>query len=454
SRFSESDLRNLAFDLDIEYNDLPGDGRADKAREIIANCRRQSRIPELLLVCARLRSDVSLPRPPQKPAPESAPDASDAPFKPIHQLRTPVKDFIGRAAEISELVRVLGVAASGTVGATAIICGLGGLGKTQLANMVARGLRDQFPDGQIFLELQGVNNNAIPPERVVQRVIQIFEPQAQVPETLGDLQTFYRSILNGKRVLIVADNAKDEAQVRALEPPSGCALLVTSRQHFKLPDARRFGLEALSQAEAEEFVLKLCPRIKTSASKLVELCARLPLALRVSASLLENDVTQNVGRYLQALEKERLHYLSDPEYPDDPSRSVSASLNLSYKSLNDARQRILRQISVFPSSFDLAAAKAVISLQGIKPGAGDERETQAAREAAGVPASSAPVKRSKGRAVPRSCRASVAVPSMTVPQSRSLPTSSQMRHAERARASCSARRPLAVSTAPTRTPMV
>ncbi len=80
---------------------------------------------------------------------------------------------------------------------------------------------------------------------------------------------------------------------------------------------------------------------------------------------------------------------------------MSASLNLSYKSLNDARQRILRQISVFPSSFDLAAAKAVISLQGIKPGAGDERETQAAREAAGVPTSSAPVKRSKGRAVPQ-----------------------------------------------------
>ena len=133
SRFSESDLRNLAFDLDIEYNDLPGDGRADKARETIANCRRQSRIPELLLVCARLRSDVSLPRSPQKPAPESAPDASDAPFKPIHQLRTPVKDFIGRAAEINELVHMLGVAASGTVGATAIICGPSGLGKSRPA---------------------------------------------------------------------------------------------------------------------------------------------------------------------------------------------------------------------------------------------------------------------------------------------------------------------------------
>jgi tetratricopeptide (TPR) repeat protein len=399
--FSDSDLRNLAFDLNIEYEDLPGSAKADKAREIIAYCRRHNRVHELLAECRRLRPDVALPIPPQKASPESATPTPATQPKPVHQLRNPIADFIGRADEIEELVQALSTAVSETTGATAIIRGLGGLGKTQLANMVALRLRDRFPDSQVFLELQGVSDSAILPERVVQQVIQAFEPQAQVPETLGELQTFYRSILDGKRVLIVADNAKDEAQVRSLEPPPGCVLLVTSRQRFSLPGAIVLNLAALPQAEAEALLLKLCPRIKSSAGRLAELCGRLPLALRVSASLLENDVTQNVGRYLQALEKERLHYLSDPESPNDPNVSVSASLNLSYKALNDARQRILRQISVFPASFDLKAAKAVISLQGVKAGAGDERERQAAMEAAGLAVTSpptAPVKL-RGRAV-------------------------------------------------------
>ena len=148
--------------------------------------------------------------------------------------------------------------------------------------------------------------------------------------------------------------------MRALLPPVGCALLVTSRNRFSVPGMAALDLGTLPPQEAEQLLLGICERIGEHAPALAKLCGYLPLALRVSASLLANS-SRSVAHYLEQLAAEWLKHLSDP---DDPQVSVEASLRLSYEALEPAAQVTLAQMSVFAASFDLAAASAVLEVEG------------------------------------------------------------------------------------------
>jgi tetratricopeptide (TPR) repeat protein len=279
----------------------------------------------------------------------------------LHQLRAPAPDFVGREREIETLVQALGKAASG--GASAAIGGvrgMGGIGKTELAYAAAQRLAAQFPDAQLLVELHGASHSPLTPAQALQQVLRSFEREAQLPDDLSQLQALYRSTLSGMRALILADDARDAAQVRGLLPPQGCALLITSRQRFSLPGMAMIDLGTLPPAEAEKLLLSICSRIGKHARELAKLCGELPLALRVSASLLANS-SRNVARYLEQLAAERLKHLSDP---DDPQACVEASLRLSYDTLAPQAQQALCQISVFVASFDLAAAQAVTAIDG------------------------------------------------------------------------------------------
>jgi len=285
--------------------------------------------------------------------------AAPTPTRQRHQLRAPVGDFVGREQEIDQLTGAL------TAGANAAaICGvrgMGGIGKTELALVVANHLADRFPDGQIVVELFGASN-PIAPEAALQAVIRAFEPQAKLPDDLPTLKQWYAACLTGKRVLVLADDARDAAQVRPLLPPAGCALLVTSRNTFNLPKMQRLDLGLLTEAEAVALLLDICPRIGEHAPVLAKLCGYLPLALRVSADLLATDDTRTVTRYLEQLQAERLKHLTDPDNPDDPAASVAASLALSYAALPTTAQQTFAQLGVFVGDFTLAAAAAVLAL--------------------------------------------------------------------------------------------
>ena len=126
---------------------------------------------------------------------------------------------------------------------------------------------------------------------------------------------------------------------------------------------RTLDLGTLPPEEAKKLVLTICPRIDEHAPRLARLCGYLPLAIRVSTSLLETNDTREVAHYLDQLEIGQLEYLSDPDNPNDPQVSVEASLRLSYDALEPAAQSALCQISVFPTSFDLEAAKAVVVVE-------------------------------------------------------------------------------------------
>jgi hypothetical protein len=197
------------------------------------------------------------------------------------------------------------------------------------------------------------------PELALQTVIRSYDRAARLPDDLAQLQAIYRSYLEGKRMLILADDARDAAQVRPLLPPPGCALLITTRQRFVLPGMAALDLEALPQDQAGALLLQVCPRVAKHAPALANLCGYLPLALRISASVLANDDTLSVPRYLERLERERLALLRDP---DDPTADVEASLCLSYNALDATAQSALCQLSMFVASFDLAAAEAVTAL--------------------------------------------------------------------------------------------
>jgi predicted ATPase len=107
--------------------------------------------------------------------------------------------------------------------------GQGGIGKTALALVLANKLAKDYADAQIDLDLRGTSPTPLAPADVMAHVIWAFQPTTKLPDEDAQLAALYRSVLQGKRVLLLLDNARDAAQVEPLLPPAGCLLLVTSR---------------------------------------------------------------------------------------------------------------------------------------------------------------------------------------------------------------------------------
>jgi tetratricopeptide (TPR) repeat protein len=276
------------------------------------------------------------------------------------QLRAPVSDFVGRGQELQRIAAAFSKAADGNGVTVVVLRGMGGLGKTELAYKAAAQLKAQFPGGQLLVELRGETDNPLPAEQAVRSLILGLHPGRNVPEKPPEMLALYQTLLASAQVLILADNAKGAEQLRMLVPPagSGSALLVTTRQRFTVPGMSAIDLDTLPSEAAEQLLLQVCPRIGQTSTRLAQLCDHLPLALRVSASVLASDDSLRVERYLERLadERNRLSLLRDPE---DSSLDVSASLSLSYDALDMAAKDVLGQLAAFPASFDLPAVAGI-----------------------------------------------------------------------------------------------
>jgi DNA-binding response OmpR family regulator len=301
--------------------------------------------------------------------PRRAPEAGNGGGRPqipvlSHQLRAPITDFIGRAPQMQRLRdALLNVGQDGSAVTIAGVQGMGGVGKTELAYQVTHELRPAFPDGQLVLNLRGSSTSPLTPTQVLQAVIRAFTPDTKLPGDLEALQQHYRAVLHQRQMLIVADDARDAAQVRPLCPPPGCGLLVTSRQRFTLPGMTTIDLDQLSPDEAVTLLQGIYPRLSDDAAHIIaRLCGFLPLALRISAGILYNDPALDVTTYIQRLadEGQRLEYLRDP---DDPHLAVDASLALSYTLLDAGAQHVFRQLGVFAADFGTELARAVIAVE-------------------------------------------------------------------------------------------
>lgn len=259
------------------------------------------------------------------------------------------------------------------------------MGTTELAFVLAHRLRTHYPDAQLVLDGQGTQATPQTPQRLLQQVIHTFKPQAQVINDLALVQERYRKVLAGKRVIIIADTIRDAEQISALASPEGCLLIVTSQQPLSLHSATHYELPPLAPSEAEQLVHTLCPRIESHAPQLADMCGGIPLALRICAGVFTHDTEREIAPSLDALAKAMANSI-DP----DP---VEATLRVSYDALGPLEQATLRQVSIFPASFDMQAARAVVRLQGIKHHTPSETDSDGSAE------SSSP-ERQRGRTAP------------------------------------------------------
>ena len=282
--------------------------------------------------------------------------ALTSPFNALHQLTPPVSDFTGREAKLDELrkkVKQGGVAIAG-------VRGMGGAGKT--ARRLAAELKADYPDAQFDLDLQGVGPQPLSPADALSAILRVFHPTAQLPERVEELAAMLRQTIEGKRVLLLLDNAKDARQIAPLlPPPSGCLVLVTSRQHFALPGLDVVNLGVMEPPEARALLLKIAPHIGPEVDALAETCGRLPLALRLAASFLAVNEHIAPADYLRQLcdSRQRLQLLDKAREITAEDLGLEASFTLSFQQLPPEQQQRFTQLAVFPESFDRAAVTAV-----------------------------------------------------------------------------------------------
>jgi hypothetical protein len=221
--------------------------------------------------------------------------ASGGPLVP-RQLPGTVRHFTGRTAELDALDALLAEASGGRGAAISVISGTAGVGKTALAVRWADQVAAQFPDGQLYVNLRGYD-----PGRPVSAAAALAGflralgvPGPAVPAGLAERAAAYRSLLAGRRLLVLLDNAASPAQVRPLLPGSpSCVVVVTSRDALAGLVARdgaaRLGLSLLPPGEAAGLLRTLIGARAAAdpggTAALAGLCARLPLALRVAAEL-------------------------------------------------------------------------------------------------------------------------------------------------------------------------
>jgi DNA-binding SARP family transcriptional activator/tetratricopeptide (TPR) repeat protein len=215
----------------------------------------------------------------------------------VRQLPLAVPRFVGRAAELRELDGLPDAALQGPV--VAVIDGTAGAGKTTLAVHWAHLAAGSFPDGQVYLNLNGFGpaGGPLAPMEALGTLLEALQvPVARMPVSLAGRIGLWRSELAGRRLLIVLDNARDEDQVRPLLPGSAdCVVLVTSRSRLTglvaLEGARPLTLGVLSQSEARQLVAARlgagCVAADPVATdRLIDACARLPLALAIASALI------------------------------------------------------------------------------------------------------------------------------------------------------------------------
>ncbi|MGV9374178.1 BTAD domain-containing putative transcriptional regulator [Nonomuraea sp. NPDC003707] len=265
------------------------------------------------------------------------------------QLPPDVPDFTGRDRAAAELEAALRPEVGPAV-AVLIVTGKAGVGKTTLALHIAHRVRARFPDGQLFARLRAVQDRRVVPGEVLAQFLRALgEPVQDLPADVHERAARFRELLSERRVLVVLDDAVDEAQVRLLLPGgAGCAVLVTSRSRLcALPSTGRVELGELEAAQSVRFLAKVTGthRLRAepqAADELVRLCGNLPLALRIAGARLAGRPHWRIGHMVERLSdgRRRLDELAHGDL------EVRSSIALSAEGLDPAALRLLSGLAL------------------------------------------------------------------------------------------------------------
>ncbi|MGW4796242.1 ATP-binding protein, partial [Nonomuraea sp. NPDC004297] len=277
------------------------------------------------------------------------------------ELPRSVDDFTGRAAELAwadAFVRADDVPGAAGV---ALFTGAAGLGKTTLAVHAAHVLRPSFPDGVFFVDMFGMSPEPLTVDHVLTQLLRALSVgERHLPHDLLERSSLYRSLLRGRRVLVVLDNAGSEEQVRPFLPAGGRSrLLVTSRRLLAgLEGVQRLGLGPLPRVEAVELlngILGTRGRAdgESAISDLARFCGGLPLALRIAGNRLVSRPGWRTADFVDRLadEERRLEQLKAGDL------KIATAFGMSYEQLAPSARRVFRRLALVPGrDFDAALA--------------------------------------------------------------------------------------------------
>ncbi|MFH7598159.1 BTAD domain-containing putative transcriptional regulator [Streptomyces racemochromogenes] len=324
---------------------------------------------------AILQDDPSLDAP-KSAAPAPAAGAGSTAAEPRvvpSELPPDIPGFIGRAGELRGLDTLVSEDGGTSGPRVGLITGVAGVGKTGLAVRWAHRVHDRFPDGRLYAEMRGYDGHHTPTEAgdVLSRFLRsLGVPSDQVPPGLEERTALYRSLLAGRRMLIVLDNVRSYTQVKDLLPGVGeCCVVITSREQLEelvtWPPQARVHLGVLSEKQAVDLLGAIVGESRlagtpSEAVALAQLCDRLPLALRIAAARLASKPHWTVRHMVDRLrcERNRLDELSQGE------SQVRASLELSYRYLCPNAAHLYRSLGLLTApDFAAWAAAALLDIE-------------------------------------------------------------------------------------------
>ncbi|SDG19699.1 Tetratricopeptide repeat-containing protein [Lentzea fradiae] len=287
-----------------------------------------------------------------------------------HQLPGTIPSFVGREAELAKLDGLAARrAGSAPIG---IVAGSPGVGKTALAVHWAWRERARFPDGDLYFDLHGYSPGpALTADDALSAFLLALDvPGEKVPRGVEAKAALFRSLLVGRRMLILLDNVTRPDDVRAVLPSTPeCLLLVTSRSSLPGLVARnsayRITLDMLPPADSAALLREVIGTDRTdedpgAIGELADRCGHLPLALRIAGERVAAHPHRRLGDLLGQLasETDRLDVL---ETDGDEMSAIRAVFSWSYRALAPETARVFRMLALHPGPTFSAAATAVVT---------------------------------------------------------------------------------------------
>ncbi|MER5770049.1 BTAD domain-containing putative transcriptional regulator [Streptomyces sp. NPDC001985] len=287
-------------------------------------------------------------RPARRPAPCRAGDAAAS------QLPPDIPDFTGRTSELRQIVARLvngGAAHADTAPRAVVVTGMPGVGKSTLALRAAHSLHEEFVDGRLYVDAAAYPRSEEGLRAVLGRLLRgLGAAEGTVPESAGERQDLYRSLVASRSVLLVVDNVAGPEDLRAVIPPSGrCAVLVTAQAAtLTVEGALRVPLGPLAPEEARSLLFSGLPARRDEeqgprTEEVLARCAGLPMAIRSVGTLLASRPHWSMAHVTEALSREE----SWLERLGTPGRSIVSTFDGALRDLPEDDRGPLSALAVF-----------------------------------------------------------------------------------------------------------